>query len=493
MYKLKRYITAFIESKTDTPLIAGLIVGLTPLLFYYSNNYWQANSWEHLLFFSLTVVGSFCGVFVLLYFIFNKVEKLRPYTKHILFWLTLLSVVVFLSHIFFFSIKRKIALLALLAVLAFILPFRPRQHYKKLLVMLSVFSLISLAKVVVHIYEDLKPDSWMAQPDDILTVNFTKHPNVYFIQPEGYVSEQTLTTAPYDFKSDLYDWLVTNGFKVYEDFRSNYPASLSSNASLFTMKHHNFGNMLFPGIEMANAREAITVKNPVSTVFQNNGYKTYFIAQDEYFQQNRKQKSFDYFNIQKDDFPFYTRGDSEIRIVFEDLKHAMSLHNDVPKFFFIEKLLPHHVAFYGTEASIATERQRYFENVTEVNDWLKTTINYISKEDKNSIIIVLADHGGWVGLRSFNDLFSNTDPKLIRSIYSSIAAIKWNGNLTAHSDKNLKTSVNLFRILFSVLSDDTKYLDYLEDDSSYNLKLNTLGFKQLIQCIDGNGNIINVK
>ena len=488
--KLKKHIIDFIDNKKDAPFFAGLVLGLTPLLFYYSNNYWQVNSWQHVVFFFLTVVGFFCILFLMVYYVFNKFDKLRPYRKHALFWLTLIIVCLFLTHTFVITLKRKIALLVLLVILGYIMPFEPRKHYKKLLVLLSVFSVMSLGKVMVLLYEDLKPDTWMTFEDDIQEVRFTRFPNVYLIQPDGYVSESTLKKDPYGFESDFYNWLEDNGFKVYDNFRSNYPASLTSNASLFAMRHHNFGDMFFPGVEIANAREVITSKNTVSDIFRNNGYETYFIAQDEYFQQNRKQKSFNHFNIQKDDFPFFTRGDSEIRNVFEDLKYAMTLQNKKPKFFFLEKLLPHHVGFYGTEESILKERKKYFDNIIKVNQWLKKTIDYISHKDQNSIIIVLADHGGWVGLRSFNDLFSNTDPKLIKSIYSSIAAIKWNGYLKPKYDKDLKTSVNLFRVLFSVLSEDTKYLEYLENDSSYNLRLNAIGVKKVIKLIDENGEII---
>lgn len=489
--RFKNKIEAFINSEKDTPLLVAFICGLTPMLFYYSNNYWAVNSWSHVLFFSVCFMGASFLIYLPLYVGFRANDSLKVYTKQVLFLLLLCFVFVFLIHTFFLTPKKRIALFIGLVVLGFLLRSKPRKHYKKIIVFLFVFSSLSLFRIGVHIYEDIKPDYWLIQNDDIMDVRFKSTPNIYLIQPDGYVSQSILEQSPYNFKSDLYDWLKQNDFKVYNDFRSNYPSSLTSNSSLFSMKHHKFANMIFPEIEMANAREVITKSNPVVSIFQNNDYTTYFIAQDEYFQQNRKQKNFDYYNIELEDFPFYSHGDNEVRDVFSDLKIAMQHQNKTPKFFFIEKLLPHHVGFYNTEESILSERNRYIQRIEEVNLWLKTSIDYIEKHDKNSVIIILADHGGWVGLKSFNHLFSGSEPEIVSSIFSNIAAIKWNGYLEQGYDEDLRTNVNIFRTLFSVLSKDPKYLDYLEEDSSYNLKLNSFGFKSVSKLINDEGDILD--
>ena len=488
--QIKKRLDTFINSENDTPYLAALISGLTPMLFYYANNYWAVNSWPHLLFFSVVFLGSSLLIYGSLYFGLKSNQNFHKYIPYVLLILLLCAAYVFLSHTYFGSPLRKIALGLGLFILAYLFRKNPRDSYKKIIIFLIFFSSLSLFRVFIHIYEDIKPDYWLHQKDDIMDVEFKSSPNIYLIQPDGYVSQSTLENPLYNFKSDLYDWLKQNEFKIYDDFRSNYPTSLASNVSLFAMKHHQFANMLLPEIEMANARDIISASNPVASIFKNNNYTTYFIAQDEYFQQNRKQSAFNYFNIQPQDFPYYSKGDNEVRDVFADLKVAMKHQNENSKFFFIEKLLPHHVGFPKIDDVVQKERELYNKKIVEVNNWLKTTINYISDKDKNSIIIVLADHGGWVGLKSFNDLFSNTTPELVNSTFSNIAAIKWNGYLKRNYDKDLKTNVNLFRVLFSVLSDNPKFLDNLEDDSSYNLKLNTFGFKTVKKMIDGDGQIV---
>lgn len=488
--KIKKHIQIFINSKKDTPVLVAIICALTPLLFYYSNNYWAVNSWPHLLFFSLCFFVPVILLFLGLYYGFKSINSIRQYTDYLLMSLILIFLFVFLRYTFFNSPKRTIVLAIGIFILGFLFWKKPKLNYKKLIVFLVFFSSISAFKVLVHIFEDVKPDYWLKQKDDILDVKFKSFPNIYIIQPDGFVAQETLEKAPYSFKSDLYNWLEQDNFTVYNNFRSNYPASLTSNASLFGMKQHKFAGMLFPEIEMANAREAITTSNAAISILKNNGYATHFIAEDEYFQQNRKQKNFDHFNIKKDDFPFLTDGGQTIKDVFVDLKQAMEKNNTKPSFYFVEKLLPHHVGFYQTEESVKDEREKYNKRIIESGQWLKKVIHYITHKDETGIIIILADHGGWVGLKSFNDLHSNDNPVLINSIFSNIAAIKWNGNLEPNFDENLKTNVNLFRVLFSVLSKDPKYLEYLEDDSSYNLRLNSFGFKSVKKQIDSNGNIL---
>ena len=148
--------------------------------------------------------------------------------------------------------------------------------------------------------------------------------------------------------------------------------------------------------------------------------------------------------------------------------------------------MPHHVHF---AASKEEERNTYIEKIKEVNDWLKTTTAYISENDPSAIIIILADHGGWVGLGSYPEMFSTRDSNQIKTIYSTLVAIKWNENLIDGFDEELRSNVNVFRVLFSVLSENPEYLKYMEDNSSYNLQNGTF-FKSVRAAIDDQGNVL---
>src|SRR5690606_5220257 len=152
-----------------------------------------------------------------------------------------------------------------------------KNHIKKAIVFQLLMALLVVPKLIPDLYNQfLVKNDWSQLPDQILSVKFKETPNIYWIQPDGYVNQETLENKLYNSKSDLYNWLRDNRFKVYNGFRSNYPASLVSNASIFAMKHHYFGSTPFSSIEMPGARTVINGNNSVIEILKNNGYTNYF-------------------------------------------------------------------------------------------------------------------------------------------------------------------------------------------------------------------------
>ena len=484
--KVKENILSFINSDKHVPFIAAFISGFYPFVFYISNNYSAVNSKEHLAFFVLFFIGIPLLIFSLFYFSFRLNKRLIKYKSHLLFVLLIVVTSSLMFQAIYLVFKKKILLLIL--ILSIALSIKLHKHYKKIIILLMLMCVLPIPKIIIKTYSHLIPMTWSVLPDEIENVQFKHKPNIYLIQPDGYVAEVMMESETYNFKSDLYGWLSINDFKIYPDFRSNYPASLASNASLFSMKQHYFGETLLPSLEVPNARKIISGDNPVISIFKNNDYKTYFIVEDEYFQQNRKESNYDYYNIKLNEIPLFSNDNNIKKDVFLDLNQAISISNKTPKFFFIEKLLPHHVHFSAEENRVETERDWYIKRINEANNWIKTTVNYISKVDPNAMIVILADHGGWVGLESYKDMYSNDNPNLIKSTYSSLAAVKWNGLLTSDYDAYLKSNVNVFRVLFSALSENKAYLQNLESDSSYNLRLGLFS-KSVYEVIDSNGNV----
>ena len=490
--RLKQNLSKYYTKETDNPFFLGLICGFYPFIFYYSNNFFAINSWGHLFYFFLFFIGIPILLFTVLHFLFKKFEFLNKYREHILFVMLILCTSGFVTFASTLLIKKKILFgIFIVAILASI---KLHKEYRKVVIFLVLMSVLPLFTTLINIVENSTYNSWMKLPDDIEKSVFKNTPNVYMIQPDGYASASEMEGETYNFNSDLYKWLEDKDFKVYNDFRSNYPASLTSNASMFSMQQHYFGNSLFPSLEMPNAREIIYGDNPVISIFKNNNYKTYFIVQDDYFQQNKKKQRYDYTNIDVKEINFFSDGNHLKKVVLEDVKVALDDENNQPKFFFIEKLLPHHVHFSGPlENRKEREKKEYLEKIKEVNVWLKETVTIIERKDPNAIIIILADHGGWVGLENYKEMFQTQDKAKINSIYSTIAAIKWNGIDTHGFDSKMKSNVNLFRVLFSVLSGDKKYLENLEENSSYNIHIENHFYNTVYQVIDDEGNIVYSK
>ncbi len=121
------------------------------------------------------------------------------------------------------------------------------------------------------------------------------------------------------------------------------------------------------------------------------------------------------------------------------------------------------------------------------NVWLKNAITIIEKNDPNAIIIIGADHGGFVGFDYALEAQKKvTNPLLIQSIFGAKLAIKWNNSQHSEYDSKLKTSVNLFRIVFSFLSEDKTLLQHLQPDASYNCYDST-DFTKVYKAIDEYG------
>lgn len=489
--KIKKKLEAFLESDKDVPLLAGFVIGMYPLLFFYSNNYPSVNHWQHFLVYTALYMVLPCFITVVSYFIFSSIPRLNPYRKHLLFVLLLFLTSVFMSQAIYLTLKKKILLGILVA--ACLLSVKLYDQYKRIILIIAVVMLFPLFKCFIHVYEHARPSQWAQLDDTIVDARFIAKPNIYMIQPDGYVSRTVLQAAPYSYKTDFYDWLAGNNFTVYNDFNSNYPASITSNASMFAMKHHYFDDVLFPAIEMPKGRKTIMDNNAVA-IFKNNGYETFYIGHDEYFQQNKVQGNYDHYNIKTTEVPLFTNGGKLVKDVYKDLERGMALASAKPKFFFVEKVLPHHIHFDAPIADrIKTERQSYIDNLEEANVWLKKTIAMINAKDSNAVIIILADHGGWVGMQDFNEFYRTKDEALIHSTFGNLAAIQWKGINHAPYDAKLKSNVNVFRVLFACLSENKSYLDHMEEDASFNIRPGNIVSQSVHKLIDSEGKVVNEK
>lgn len=467
-------------------MLAAFVCGVYPFLFFYSNNFDGASSIHQLLYYFLYYILSSLASFLIGYTTILKSDVLTKYKYNALFVLIIITTAVLLFRAMGWSFKRTLFFAVITLFFAVVLSVKYKFQYKKVLIIIGVVSLIPLFKNLVYISEYFGSQSWKTLPDDIENTVFKSQPNIYIIQPDGYVPESLMAKPPYNYNSEIYDWLKQNSFKVYDSFRSNYPSSLVSNASMFCMKQHKFNESIIPTRGLIKSREIICGNNPVIDILHKNGYYTNFVVQDEYFQSNGSKVKYNKQNVNANEIPYYSFDNEYKRDVMYDFKNFIIENEKIqqPKFYFVEVLLPHHIYF---QKSLEKDRAHYVSRINEANDWLKEAVEFIETNDENSIIVILADHGGWLGVENNNDMSSTTDKDKINSIYGTLAAIKWNGHLIENFDADLTTNVNLFRVLFANLSKNKNLLNHLEDNSSYNLKGGVFGDK-IMQVMDNSGN-----
>lgn len=483
-------IQSFLNSKKEYPLLAGVLAGLYPVFFYATNNFTLVNTFGHLLYF----VGVFLVLpALLIYAVYqlSKGIKKGMYTKYVIPVLGSFMFLFFMHIAVYGSLKKKITVG--LFFLACIIGYFLWKHSKKLLVIQGILGLIGFFTFVPKLVEALTyNDSWKGQPDAITQVQFTSKPNVYFVQPDGYVNFSELYKGHYKIKdSTLQQFLGEQGFAMYPDFRSNYASTLTSNSATFMMKHHYYDKGL--SLETYNARNTIISDNPVLTVFKNNGYKTHFLTELPYLLLNRPTMGYDYCNISYKDVAYLGTGLGESVDILSPLENAIKENTQSPKFFFIEIFNPGHI--HGNKSAslgIEGERDLWIESMEMANERVIKTITTIKAQDPNALIVIMADHGGYVGMEYTGEIYTKIQERdLLYSVFSSNLAIRWPDGQKRGED-HLKSAVNLFRVLFSYLGNDSKLLEHIEENASF-VVIKKDAPQGVYKYIDNEGKIVFIK
>ncbi|MBT8261709.1 MAG: hypothetical protein KJO05_02735 [Bacteroidia bacterium] len=482
-------LTAFFQNKKLFPAFVGFASGLYPIIFYYSNNFSLINSWRHLgfficLFLFVPMVACYLG-----FRIFNM-EMFKRVKKFLLPFLSVSFFLVFLEISLFASLKVWLTLgIIVIAVIAAILLHR---HLKKIMIIQFILAFLGLFTLVPTLIKQFSySDEWMVQPDNIEEGVFKKKPNVYFIQPDGYVNFSELDKGFYqidngEFKSFLED----EGFKLYDNFRSNYNSTLLSDMATFAMKHH-YSNSGFNFTEVINAREVIVGSNPVINLFKKNGYKTHFIAEWPYLIANQPEIGYDFSNFSNKDVSLIGTGYSKAKEIFEPLIQSIEQDSLQPKFYFVQMFMPGHVPAQKEDTKGAKiEKELWIQRLDSANIALTRAVKIIKERDPNGLILIMADHGGYVGMDyTLQIRRKSEDRNWVYSIFSSQLAIRWPDNQAPEYDVKFKTPVNVFRILFSYLTENESYLNNLEEDASF-LKIEIDAPKGVYKYIDESGNVI---
>lgn len=469
-------------------LLLGLASGLYPILFYYSRNYSLINTWKHLGFFLLLFL-----IFPLVTFLIAKRLLRRRSGKVVKQVFVFLNTVFFLNFMGLCIYAKPIWWWVLVALFtAFLLAKFWWVHLKKVMVFQFLLAGIGVFFLVPVLLAQLNySETWKEQPDAIVEVQFKQKPNVYVIQPDGYVSFSEISRGHYGFaNTEFRSLLEKQQFTVYPNTRSNYSTTLTSNSAIFTMKHHYYNNG-FNFSEMMNARALILGDNPVLQIFQKNHYKTHFFSEYGYLQSNHPKVAYDVTNFHNDEIPFLSTGFELKKEILPSLKVAMAKDTLSPKFFFIELFEPGHISAFKKQSAGAENEKRWWKiKMDSANVKLTNILTHIEQHDPNSLVVLLSDHGGYVGLEYMQQLRTKTQNRdAIYAGFSSLIAIKWPKITSLSQEMTLKTGVNVFRNLFAYLADEKKYLNHLQEEASFHI-IDAGAPKGVYKYIDSRGEIV---
>ncbi|WP_265200612.1 hypothetical protein [Aureitalea sp. L0-47] len=473
-------------------LFAAIAAGAYPIFFYFTNNYSLVNTWGHVAYFAIM----FICVPLVIFFVLDRVSRLKTLDKVRKYVLPFLNIFVFLFLLkvcLYAGLQKK--LIVLIFVISVVFTFFLHKYLRKVIVLQLILAVIGVFSVIPKVYGQLNySNEWMRQPDDIENAVFVKKPNVYVIQPDGFVNFTELKKGYYNYDiSEFENFLLDNSFVNYPEFRSNYASTLASNSATFMMKHHYYnGGRSYS--EAINARNLLISGNAVLDLFKKNGYITHFLAQKPYLLLNRPEMGYHKSNLSLDDVGYIGTGLGPQRDLMPHLKQFMEEDPDEPKFFFMEIFNPGHIQNRSANSrGIEVERKKWLESLDYACEQLVDYVTQIKANDPNALIIILADHGGFVGMEYSRQIYSKTqDRDRIFSIFSSQLSIHWPNGDAPETDQYIGTAVNLFRVLFSYLSENTAYLENLQDNGSYVVLKNDAP-EGIYQYINDEGEIVFIK
>lgn len=488
----KTKLLSFLESVTKSkyfPLLVGLCAGLYPIFFYYSNNFALINTWGHFLYFLSTFLILPAILCMVAWNIFS-IASLKKWQPYVLPFLGIFIFLFLLKICLYAGVQRKI-IVGILIVSILLAKFLT-SHFNKIIVLQLLIAGLGFLKMVPTVYHQLTLSTeWLEPVDDIASLKLAKKPNIYFIQPDGYVNFSELSKGYYQLDaSEMEGFLENHNFVQFADFRTNYGSTLSSNSATFMMQHHYY-NKSKSFSEGLNARDIIISDNTTLSILKNNGYHTNLILQKPYLLVNKPKMGFDYSNIKLSDFPYISTGLDFNKDVVEDLKFAINQPKEQPAFYFVEFFNPGHISYKPVgDDTVASEKAKWIETLAVGDKMLKELVNLITELDSEALVIILADHGGYVGLNSTSEtVIKTTDRDLIYSMFSAQLSIRSPYEIPEKYNKHLKTSVNVFRVLFSFLADDESYLNNLQYDGSYMI-IKQGAPKGVYKYIDQTGNIV---
>jgi len=468
----------------------ALAAGLYPFFHYYNGNFDMADSWLQLGF----LVG-ICFVLPLLVMVLSKpvfklgflqkLEKYRMAGVNLVMFSGLIAMLIFLGN------KKFIAVVIFCAALVSFLAYK---YLKKIIVIQFLLAVLGVITLIPRLWFMVQYNAdWTEISSELQNIELKHKPNIYVIQPDGYANFSHLSEPPYSFDNSAFESYLSNqGFVNHPNYRSNYYSTLTSNAALFSMKHHYYQNTYPGNLKTMGAQEVVVGPyNNTLNILKNNGYTSHFITDNSYFLINGKQTAFDHCNIERKQVKIYDTGPVRGADIIPDFDAAMANLPKGANFVFIEKTIPSHVTHEkGYTLGVAGERDAYLNRLEQANEWLTSLIEIINKYDDNPMIILVADHGGYVGLQYVQEVETRKiNPEETVSSFTSMLTIKWPKGYTPRHT-NIESSVNMFRTIFAELGNNDSILETEEPNTSYIPLYDSFFGAHFYECIDEDYNVV---
>lgn len=500
-----------------SPWLLALLAGLLPPVYYLARNYFIF-SLSQILFVAmavpLVVTGFLSGLYLLLSRVKGRIQenqaglessRKRDRALNFLFSLACLAVFQFLMQQTYGLIFEDPYVLGLVLLLVSLLAslITALAGYTWLNTTLAVLLIMSAGQWAI-----LGARVNWAKPDDpgrlgqkavYDRVVFQRKPNVYFILPDGYTSQEALERIFKMDNSGFYNRLRSSGYRIYHPAFASYHATMYTLTSLFAMRHHYFKSAAAL-LDMAGGRELIGGKtyNPVVEIFRNNGYFLQYLSEasglftrigavDYVFPETHAVDGLGIFKS-----PLLNRVAHRLKRMstkpitkqsyLEKIQERFiaAARDERPYFSFVHLPDPNHSSINASSQYLAKFRSgKYARKIGIANKTLLALVETIQKHDPGGLVIIAGDHGAWGYRGAWRDkdnprpfqevLREKGIPQSLMSLdlFGILLAIKFPPDYDGRYDSRIKSTVNLFRYVFSYLCGNDQLLGDKAEDSSY--------------------------
>lgn len=488
----------------DSPFVLAFFVGLYPVVFYFSNNWFIFETSRIMLIlgaFSVVIFLALTLFYLGLSWLFKRFLNNNSFKiKRQLYVLgSILALAYFLRHTFYEISGNGLYLALGLSILILGLGyFSPKEQIYYLNALLMMLCLVNIGSGLNSMYFTTKTNTFVGKDDDAVRQNiydqvkFKKHPNVYYIIPDGYPNREGLKKIFNLDNNKMYHHLESWGFSLNHLALSNYRSTLSSLASVFGMQHHYYKGSV-GNFELLYSREFIVSnKNPVTKIFKNNGYQVHYAHEQDIMFAKGCFIDFcfpeSFWGIFIDIFipfklqtlPFIAKGigrspEERMEIILNHIDEISTLPMNY--FTYIHLNSPSHSpTSIQNRKSLASFRETFPKKIQLANEKIIKVVDRILTRDPNALIILNADHGGW-GLGAYKHfqvkLFEGVPDELIALDHLGVLlAIRWPEKNAAVYGLGLRTNINLFRHIFAYLSETQVILTTKVPDDGYLTKGN---------------------
>ena len=287
-----------------------------------------------------------------------------------------------------------------------------------------------------------------------------KKKNIYILVYESYAGLETLNHYGFD-NSEQMNFLKKNGFEIYHGIYSNSAISIGTTSRILEIdgnisvngRHYTSGNAF--GLDILKA----------------NGYKTLSIFKNSYFFRSPSIGWDEYYPkeditklggktltkaIFEGQFRFDIFDDNNDYENYLNLKKKYLNSSKENTFFWTHNGYPNHSTNSGK--CRINENKKYFERMEKANKEMKDDVLNILNNDKNSIIVLLSDHGPYLTknctiLKDYE--IKEIDKFDIQDRYGTFLSIYWPDDII-NADQNI---VIIQDILPAILSNITNNRD----------------------------------